>query len=335
LSGRLWVLLGARAGDNAQAVLLAERVGGAFETKQLGFNALHHLPFWGLGASLASLTEGARAAIAPPWPDMAIAAGRRSVPAARHIRKASHGKTKLVHIGRPRAPLDLFDLVVTTPQYGLPAAPNVVELPLPLVAARPEPEETMDFWREAWRDLPRPWTALAVGAGKYPLRMDRPAIADLGRKLAALPGGLIAMASPRTEEWVLPMLADTLAIPARFYPWGQGQNPYRTALALADRIVVTSDSLSMLAEAVASGKPVSVFKLPLSPLHVSWQARHGLAAWLARRGLLHPPRNVPAVVDRLIAADAIAELGSAATAGGGVSPDHGTAIARVRALLAE
>ena len=38
-------------------------------------------------------------------------------------------------------------------------------------------------------------------------------------------------------------------------------NPYLGFLALAERIIVTSDSMSMLVEAIATGKPVFVFDL--------------------------------------------------------------------------
>ena len=51
--------------------------------------------------------------------------------------------------------------------------------------------------------------------------------------------------------------------PHRLYRWRRDDpdNPYLGFLALADRIVVTSDSMSMLVEATATGKPVFVFDL--------------------------------------------------------------------------
>jgi mitochondrial fission protein ELM1 len=42
---------------------------------------------------------------------------------------------------------------------------------------------------------------------------------------------------------------------------GQGANPYFGYLGLADAIVVTSDSVSMVSEACATGKPVYVYAL--------------------------------------------------------------------------
>ena len=41
------------------------------------------------------------APLAPPWPDVLIASGRRSAPVARWIRRQSGGRTRLVQLGRP------------------------------------------------------------------------------------------------------------------------------------------------------------------------------------------------------------------------------------------
>ena len=121
------MLAGRKAGDRAQMIGLAETLGWPFEVKELRHNALVHLPNILLGASLISLDRKASSPFAPPWPDLVVASGRRSVPAARWVRARSSGRTRLVHIGRPWAPLRLFDLIITTPQYGLPLRPNVLQ----------------------------------------------------------------------------------------------------------------------------------------------------------------------------------------------------------------
>ena len=46
------------------------------------------------------------------------------------------------------------------------------------------------------------------------------------------------------------------------FVWDQvGDNPYLAILALADRLIVSSDSVSMISEALAAGPPVEVFDL--------------------------------------------------------------------------
>ena len=58
------------------------------------------------------------------------------------------------------------------------------------------------------------------------------------------------------------MLTEALA-PLGGYVWdGSGANPYFGMLALADAIVVTMDSVSMVSEAVATAAPVMLAALP-------------------------------------------------------------------------
>lgn len=331
----IWVLQTARAGDNAQVLEIARRLGGGAVVKKVTFNALHNLPNWALGASLASLIPEARQQIAPPWPDLVIAAGKRTVPVARWIKVASSGRAKLVQIGRPRAALRYFDLVISTPQYGLPNAPNVVELVLPFASPRPVPQKDVSYWAEAWKGLPRPWTMVSIGAGKFPLRFGAPEIRDFGEKLAGLGTSLILTASPRTRPDALDLLAKHVKnCPAKFYPWSGGANPYQAALVLADRIVVTSDSMSMVSEAVNSGKPVGIFRLPVSRFFPSWSAKRGIAAWLSRQGLLQAPRNMTTVIDPLIAQGYAAALGEEPVVHQQLKPDYQIAIDRIQELFA-
>ena len=330
----IWALQTARTGDNAQVLEIARRLGGNTVVKKLVFNGLHNLPNWMSGASLASIAPEARREIAPPWPNLVIAAGKRTVPVARWIKAASGGRAKLVQVGRPRAALAHFDLVISTPQYGLPKDPNVVELALPFASPQPVSQQDVLYWTEEWKDLPRPWTMVSIGAGKFPLRFEAPEIGALGKKLSALDTSLIAIASPRTGPDVLDVLAKHVKDhPAKFYPWGRTTTPYQTALVLADRIVVTSDSMSMVSEAINSGKPVSIFRLPAARFFPSWSTARGLAAWLSRQGLLHAPRNMPAVIAGLIAQGYASPLGEEPVAYNALKPDYQLAIDRIRNLL--
>ena len=78
---RIWVLLGPRTGDNNQALALAEALDMPFETKILVYNRLQALSVWLPGTTL-TLTAESRHGLRPPWPDLVIAIGRRSVPVA-------------------------------------------------------------------------------------------------------------------------------------------------------------------------------------------------------------------------------------------------------------
>jgi uncharacterized protein len=122
----VWILLADRAGGNGQLISLAEALGWPYERKAMAYNGLNRCPNVLLGATLASVRRASADQLQPPWPDLVIGASRRSVPVARWVRRQSGGRTKLVHLLHAMAPLDLFDLIVTTPQYRLPPRSNVL-----------------------------------------------------------------------------------------------------------------------------------------------------------------------------------------------------------------
>jgi len=288
----VWVLQGAHAGDNAQARALAHLLGVEFTLKQLFFTHFRHVPNVLLKSSLANIDRIKSAPLDAPFPDLLIGVGRRTVPAALWIKQQSGGRTRLVHVGRPRAPSAWFDLLITTPQYGLPAAPNVLELPLPLTSERPVLPDYLDQWRARFADLPRPWTGVLVGGSRFPSVIGESGARRLGQAISAMPGSALISTSPRTSQAEIETLAANLTGPHYLHRWARGgDNPHQAILALADRFVVTSESISMLAEAWRTGKPVERFQLDRSPWAITWNAKSGFGGWLARNGLVSPPRD--------------------------------------------
>lgn len=332
----VWVLQGLKAGDNAQARELAARLPARTELKTLRYNWLCRLPNYMLGEGLASVSRGTES-LSAPWPDLVIGIGRRSVPVARWIRRQSGGQTRLVHMGRPRARTDIFDLVVTTPQYGLPPAPNVIELALPLVSETPLPDAELDFWRKEFADLPRPLITVLVGGPSRPYRMqtsDMSELIEAAEELRKrLGGSLIVVGSPRTPKDAFEDRAQAFGVKCRLFGWAAGKlNPYRAALRLADRFIVTSDSVSMLAEALRTDKPVDVYRLPMrKSVHLPLGNRP--LAELVRRGLVATRRDVPSFVSKLIAERHVGVLGEGDFTRQPIPREEERVVELVRALL--
>ncbi|GBD50553.1 ELM1/GtrOC1 family putative glycosyltransferase [Methylopila sp. Yamaguchi] len=292
--GRLWALLGRRAGDNRQIVALAEASGLAWEAKPLAFGDLTKRAATRNG-SFRALDAPSRASLVPPWPDVVVAAGRWSAPIALAIRHASGGRTRLVHVGRPWRPLSWFDLVVTTPQYGLPAAPNVLINALPLTTPRAAARDP------ALEALPRPRLLVLVGGDSPPRVLDAAAARALGKaaieRAARDQGSLLVATSPRTSPDAVAALTSVLADatrPIRLSVFGEGTNHYAAFLTAADAIVVTDDSAAMTADAVLSGAPVTLHRLPRRP--TAAHRRMALA-----RALVDRVGVARAMFDRLIA----------------------------------
>lgn len=281
-SPAIWRLHGKHAGDNAQIDAFADAVGWPSRLHRLRFSPLSRLPGWLKGASRLGLV-GSEPPLGP-WPDLVIAAGRRSASVARWIVRQSGGRTRSVLLGRPRAPLLAFDLVVTTPQYGLPVRGNVLHLSAPLALSETTDHATLEAWRARWAALPRPWIGLLVGGDRSPYRLDADAarrLAAAARALAAQHGGsVLATTGPRTTPAAAEALVAALGEPAfchRYAP-GQADNPYPALLALADQFIVSGDSASMLAEAAGTGKPLTVFEPPRQST-----AAKRLLHWLEQR----------------------------------------------------
>jgi uncharacterized protein len=339
----IWVLLGQRAGDNAQALALGQAVaaatGGQVTPKPLDYSALYRAPNLLLGASLRSLRHDRRGAIAPPWPDLVIGVGRRSVPVARWIKAQSAGLAKLVQIGRPRAPLDWFDLVVTTPQYHLPEAPNVLNIMLPPLAPPALDPAERERWRNTFSALPRPWIGVLVGGARAPYRFDASAARQLAQQAdtvaARLGGSLLVTTSPRTGAAQTRALLEAISQPAHRNPWSQGaDNAHLAILALADRFIVTGDSVSMLAEACLTGKAVAIHEIPRHGPYPAWSGARGFGRRLARAGLASPPRDPQAVVRRLVDGGHADRLGAPEPARFVPVPDElPRIVAAIRALL--
>jgi mitochondrial fission protein ELM1 len=262
----VWALLGHKAGDNHQVLALAESLGMPYETRRLSYRPTELASNLLLGPNLLGLRAEARAALRPPWPQLVVTAGRRNEPVARWIRRQADHPVRLVHVGRPWADPGRFDLIVTTPQYELAGRDNVVQVALPLQRPAPPVDDArVAAWAARLGDLPRPWIAVLIGgtSGMYQLdeaKVDR-LCASADRLAGELGGALLVTTSPRTPPAMSARIRAALGAPHYFFEWRPDapDNPYAAFLALADRLIVTGESASMLAEACATRRPVYIF----------------------------------------------------------------------------
>ncbi|MDX1733120.1 MAG: ELM1/GtrOC1 family putative glycosyltransferase [Halioglobus sp.] len=264
----VWLIDAYRAGERGQVRALVDALGWPGETKVLTYRKAVFWPHLFGAASINGITRASAAQLTAPWPDLVVSCGVRNEPVCRWIREQSGGRTRYVHIGRPWARLDSFDLVVTTPQYRVPDAPNVLNNMLTLHSVNSERlAAARQQWQQAFADLPRPHFAVVVGGDSGPFTLGPKAAARLGREASALArangGSLLVTTSARTRDSAVDALQDAIDAPHYFYRWraDAAENPYMGILAWADRLVVTGDSIAMLSEACATGKPVKMFDL--------------------------------------------------------------------------
>jgi len=286
---RVWLLTGHKAGDNSQVLALGQALGWPYEVKKIAYQPWELLTNRLLGTTLAGVRRSASSRLAPPWPDLVITAGRRNEPVARWIRKQSGGHARLVHVGRPWAPLEAFDLIVTTPQYFLPERSNVLYVNLPLHGlTRARLDELAPPWEARFRHLPRPWWVVLLGGDSGPF-VFTPAKAErlagwLNQRVRQAGGSVLVTDSARTPAAAYAAFLCRLDVPVHAFHWesSEEENPYPGYLAVADHLVVTGESMSMLAEATATRRPLYIFDLSDcvasaeggAPCRPWWMIRH-------------------------------------------------------------
>jgi len=341
----VWAITHKRCGDNEQTLALAESLRWPFSTIELGEPASNARLLDGLRRTWRTRGPSPSIRLQPSWPDLVICCGCDAEQFARSIRKAAGPtNTQLVYIGRPRSRFAEFSLVLSTPQYALPARPNIIQLDLPLHRVRPERiAAAMAAWRPRFAHLPRPHIALLVGGSTGPFALDAQAAARLGIRASARAratgGSLLVSTSFRTQRWVTAALLDHLDAPAHVHRWSRNatENPYLAYLGLADEIIVTGDSMSMLSESAATGKPLHIFDLGEGAYAMRMGAPLGRQLWLRPQLLarmlhfktvesLMPPdrrRDIRRILGNLIASGRAAWLGDPLPALPSVLPSSG------------
>ena len=259
-----WCLTEGHAGMESQTVGLAEALSVTPIVKRVRLR----FPWTHVPPRLALPPLNARKpgsdALALPWPDLLITCGRRSVGLSMRIRRESAGRTLAVHIQDPLVPAESFDLI-TVPEHDRLRGPNVMVTQAAIHRVTAD-KMAADAVRLAptLAHLPRPLVAVLVGGSNRRYRLTPQRVTeiclDLAQAVGATGAGLAVTPSRRTGAKNERALRAGLAgLPA--YIWdGEGENPYLGLLGLADAIVVTADSVSMVSEALATGKPVHVIE---------------------------------------------------------------------------
>ena len=233
---------------------------------------------WAFGSDFRALLE------TPPG--LAIGCGRQAALATRLLRAQG---SRAVQILDPRADPAHWDLLVV-PEHdaearpGLRRAGNVLTT---LGSLHP----IDDVWLAAARAdfpalgaLPRPITTVLLGGPTRHARFERMAFEVLASKLEvalARDGGSVLMLTSRRSTRELRGVLTHRYAETPGLVWRSerdGPNPYRGALAWADRIVCSPDSVNMITEACATRAPVYVF----DPARVRGRPRRFLDTLLAR-----------------------------------------------------
>ena len=255
-----WIISEGLAGLRSQALGLTEAAGLSAEFRELKPRA----PWRWMAAKLwpnplAAVADAVRA----PLPSLAVGCGGMAGTVLAALRRKS---MRVVQVQNPRMDINRFDLIIANHHDEL-TGPNVFVARTALhrvTAARLAAEA--EAWRDRFAPYRRPLVAVLLGGSNGRFRLDRDAGAKLAADLATMADrdkvGVVVTPSRRTDPAVTDLIRTALA-PSGGWVWDlSGDNPYFAMLALADLIVVTQDSVSMISEAVATTAPVMFASLP-------------------------------------------------------------------------
>ena len=258
----IWVVTDGKAGDLAQSEGLAAALGGRAERRDVrARRPWSYLAPWG-PPDPADDPRRPGSRFAPPFPDIAVATGRRAVPVLRRLHAAGSERPFTVFLKDPRCDPAVADLV-WVPEHDALRGPNVITTltgPHRFSAAR---------LREIRRApppfgaLPRPLLGVILGGPARGTRYSEADVAGLAAALErALPtvGSIVATPSRRTSEALAAAVRAVAGRRPGLFWDGTGENPLPALLALSDALVVTGDSHNMVSEALAAGVPVHVVR---------------------------------------------------------------------------
>jgi uncharacterized protein len=262
----VWALHDGKPGMASQALGLAEAVGLAFVEKRLTIRRpWAWLPpqLWAAPLAAAAVDAGRR--LAPPWPDLVIGCGRNTAAPVLAIRRAGGGRTLAAQVQDPRIAHSEFDLMLV-PAHDRLRGPRVVVTTGAIHRVTGERLAAERCRFPALAALPRPIVGVLIGGANRAYRLDLPLLGEIAAQVAAAVrargGSAIVTPSRRTGAAGIAVLRDKFGdLPGEIWG-GDGANPYYAYLAVADALLVTADSVSMVSEAAATGKPVHIIDLP-------------------------------------------------------------------------
>lgn len=271
----VWVLTDGKIGDDVQCLAVAGALNPAFEKKVIApRKPWEWFAPWG-PVDPRDAPDRTGSLLAPPFPDVLIASGRRAVPYARAVKEASGGKTFTVFLKDPRIDPGAFDLV-WAPTHDRLSGENVFStltsphgLAARIAAARVRPETAVGV-------LPKPLLGVLIGGPSGGARFDDAVAADLAQMLAIARKDYASLAiapSRRTPAAFMQALRKRLQGDGLFIWNGEGANPYTDILALADCLIVTADSHNMMSEAVSVDAGVYSYRPPGLAEKLDWTSR--------------------------------------------------------------
>jgi hypothetical protein len=260
---KAWIITDGKTGMDVQARGVADALGLDYRMLRVEPRGItKFLAPWGPVARAERFGEP-ESRFSPPWPAVAIATGRASIPYIRAMRKHAGRETYTVVLQDPKTGPETADLI-WVPAHDTRRGSNVITTLTAPHSFSPDRLRTLrqSVPAEIAR-LPSPRVTVVLGGknGVYKFTDEDDArlcgaLASLGR----LGASFLVTPSRRTHQRLIQAAEAATRNSPRIFWNGEGENPYPHFLAHADVLIVTADSVNMTGEACATGQPVFVFE---------------------------------------------------------------------------
>ena len=195
-----------------------------------------------------------------PQPDFIFSAGRRSALAAIKIKKL-YSKAKIIQIMRPNLPAKFFDFIIT-PKYDKYINANFeIDFTPSLITPKTLKNVNSDLQRSNKHTL-----LVTIGGDTKYNKVSNNDIIALCKQILNLKEQfhceILISTSRRTNKENILHINNILKDQAKLYIWSNNSqvNPYLSMLAKCDYILCSGDSISMISDALSSGKTTYVIE---------------------------------------------------------------------------
>lgn len=296
LEGSIVALRHSKPGHNQQADALAQhlaqRLGRAHETLAITATELSFVlrTFFLRRPPADDLPNDCAILVAGGWlPSLVARAYQRRYPYLRLVLSGRKAGAVPTHGG----------VLVQCAHFGLPPHPKRITTLVPLNLGHVQDCTNHDRW-QTWLDAPNQ-VACLLGGNTRSYTYCEQDMHELAQRLLEAAGddGVILVVGSRRSGALLDQLSTRLPDSALIYRWQAGDtcNPYSLALKHSQHLVVTGESESMLADALAAGRKFVIFfpsKPPTRRLDrfALWISQQAVEPQYNRRGSIRPQQGL-------------------------------------------
>ena len=247
-----WILSSGLIGCENQCLGVIERLGIETEIKKIK-------PSMAVSLFAPYGTPFLNPQVREPWPDLVIAAGRKTIPYLKYIRKASKKECKTIYLQDPRIDSKEFD-IVWAPEHDSIEGSNVVKT---ITSPNRVTNELLNYHHDEWLDklskLKGPFIGFLIGGKSKAYNFNDAECEKIIQALNfVISNGytpLITL-SRRSPKKLSNRIKNLLINEKNLFYDGQGDNPYFAILKASEIIITTPDSANMISEAINVPKPV-------------------------------------------------------------------------------